>query len=104
MRASAGIAPALALARLAMWARYNAGPPSERSPMIIPRRTCARCTRPESTCLCRFVTPVASAVELLILQHPLEVNNAKGSARLLHLCVGRSQLAIGEIFDQGALA
>ena len=68
------------------------------------RRTCARCFRPLATCLCRFVTPIDSAVELLILQHPLEVKNAKGSARLLHLCVGRSQLAIGETFDQGALA
>ena len=65
---------------------------------------CARCARPAATCLCRFVTPIDSAVELLILQHPLEVKNAKGSARLLHLCVGRSQLAIGETFDQRALA
>lgn len=65
---------------------------------------CERCARPAATCLCRFVTPIDSAVELLILQHPLEVKNAKGSARLLHLCVGRSQLAIGETFDQRALA
>lgn len=38
------------------------------------------------------------------MQHPLEVNNAKGSARLLHLCVERSRIVIGETFDQRALA
>ncbi len=68
-----------------------------------PRSKCARCERPIVTCLCGFVAPVASAVDLLILQHPLEVNNAKGSARLLHLCVTPSRILVGESFDQRAL-
>jgi DTW domain-containing protein YfiP len=38
-------------------------------------------------------------VELLILQHPLEVANAKNSARLLHLSVAGSVLEVGEAFD-----
>jgi DTW domain-containing protein YfiP len=38
-------------------------------------------------------------VEVLILQHPLEVQQAKGSARLLHLSLARSQLSTGERFD-----
>lgn len=42
-------------------------------------------------------------VELLILQHPLEVHNAKGSARLLHLSVQGSVLVAGERFDPDAL-
>jgi DTW domain-containing protein YfiP len=42
-------------------------------------------------------------VELLILQHPMEVSNAKGSARLLHLSAARSVLAAGEQFETGAL-
>lgn len=37
-------------------------------------------------------------VEVLILQHPLEVDNAKGSARLLHLSLPRSRLVRGEVF------
>jgi DTW domain-containing protein len=37
-------------------------------------------------------------VEVLILQHPMEVSNAKGSARLLHLSLARSQLVEGEVF------
>jgi DTW domain-containing protein YfiP len=63
------------------------------------RATCAACLRAESACICRFVTPVASRVELLVLQHPLEVRNAKNSARLLHLCLPGSRLLVGEQFS-----
>lgn len=70
-----------------------------------PRRSlCARCTRPAAACICRWITPLASAVDLLILQHPMEVANAKGSARLLHLSVAGSRLVTGERFDPAALA
>jgi len=70
-----------------------------------PRRaTCAACLRAQSACICAWVRPLASPVELLILQHPLEVANAKNSARLLHLCVTGSVLAVGEAFDADALA
>ncbi len=69
-----------------------------------PRRPqCARCLRPAAACLCAWVQPVATDVELLILQHPLEVGSAKGSARLLHLCVAGSNLVTGEQFDEAAL-
>lgn len=69
-----------------------------------PRRaTCATCLRPQSTCICRWITPLSTRVELLILQHPLEVANAKGSARLLHLSLPGSVLVAGEAFDPGAL-
>ena len=38
-----------------------------------------------------------------MLQHPLEVNNAKGSARLLCLSLARSEMATGEVFDESEL-
>ena len=44
-----------------------------------------------------------SHVELLILQHPLEVGNAKNSARLLQLSVTPSTMVIGESFEAAAL-
>jgi DTW domain-containing protein YfiP len=50
------------------------------------------------------VRPLASRAALLILQHPLEVHNAKNSARLLHLCVAGSELAVGEAYQPDALA
>jgi DTW domain-containing protein len=38
-----------------------------------------------------------------MLQHPLEVNNPKGSARLLHLSLPSSRLITGEVFDEAVL-
>lgn len=67
------------------------------------RSLCARCTRPLAACICRWVAPLESRVHLLILQHPLEVANAKGSARLLHLSAADSTLVVGEAFDPDAL-
>jgi DTW domain-containing protein YfiP len=70
-----------------------------------PRRaSCATCLRPQSTCICRWIAPVALQVELVILQHPLEVANAKNSARLLHLSLPGSALLAGETFEPDALA
>ena len=67
------------------------------------RLACATCLRPQSACICRWVVPVAHPVEVLILQHPLEVSNPKGSARLLHLSLPHSRLVTGEVFDLPAL-
>ncbi len=39
----------------------------------------------------------------MVLQHPLEVDNPKGSARLLCLSLSRSHLVMGEVFDETAL-
>jgi len=64
---------------------------------------CATCLRPAATCICHLASPVAGAVEVLILQHPMEVPNAKGSARLLHLCLPGSRIETGEQFDEAAL-
>jgi DTW domain-containing protein YfiP len=70
----------------------------------MPRRPmCAFCLRPAATCICRWVAPVTGDVEVLILQHPMEVANAKGSARLLHLCLAGSRIEIGEQFEDAAL-
>lgn len=64
-----------------------------------PRLRCPRCLRPHSACICPWVTPLVHRVEVLILQLPLEVDHAKGSARLLHLSLPHSQLVTGEVFD-----
>lgn len=64
-----------------------------------PRRLlCERCRRPQSTCICRWITQVAPLHEVLILQHPLESRQAKGSALLLHLSLKGSRLVAGETF------
>jgi len=67
------------------------------------RAQCMQCLRPQTTCICGWVQMIAPQVEVLILQHPLEVHNAKGSARLLHLSLAGSVLASGEQFAEPAL-
>ena len=67
------------------------------------RPVCPDCLRPQQTCICRWITPTEHAVEVLILQHPLEVAHAKGSARLLHLSLPRSRMVVGETFEEPVL-
>ncbi|MDB5765728.1 MAG: domain containing protein [Collimonas fungivorans] len=67
------------------------------------RLACPRCLRPQSACICSWITPIEPAVDVLILQHPLEVRQAKGSARLLQLSLARSELFVGETFDEQGL-
>ncbi len=68
-----------------------------------PRTRCAGCLRPASACFCALAAPVAHRAEVLILQHPLEAGQAKGTARLLHRCLPRSRMEVGEAFDPAAL-
>ena len=67
------------------------------------RPLCATCWRPQRTCICQWITPTPHAVEVVVLQHPLEVAQAKGSARLLHLSLPHSRLVTGEVFDEAVL-
>lgn len=67
------------------------------------RLICTLCTRPQTACICLWVTPTANTVEVVVLQHPLEVLNPKGSARLLCLSLSRSHLVTGEVFDETTL-
>jgi len=71
---------------------------------VTARASCAVCLRPQQTCICRWVAAVPNAVDVLILQHPMEVANAKGSARLLHLSLSSSRLEVGEQFEPEQLA
>ena len=64
---------------------------------------CLSCLRAQSACICHWVRPVAGLLDVLILQHPLEVGHSKGSARLLHLSLPNSCMLTGEVFDEKAL-
>ena len=64
------------------------------------RPHCTRCLRPKSTCICCWITATNNAVEVVVLQHPMEVSNPKGSARLLCLSLAHSTLAVGEKFSE----
>jgi DTW domain-containing protein len=69
----------------------------------VKRVVCERCLRPQTTCICNWIRPTANVVEVVVLQHPLEALNTKGSARLLNLSLQRSCLWVEEVFALGAL-
>jgi DTW domain-containing protein YfiP len=67
------------------------------------RLVCDSCARPARVCICGWARPVDTEAEVVILQHPLEASHPKGSARLLHMSLPGSRLAIGERFNEEAL-
>lgn len=68
------------------------------------RARCQTCQRPLGNCICAWVRPVANRCDLLLLQHPLEQQHAKGSAGLLALSLQRCRIWVGETFDPALLA
>ncbi|EHR72103.1 hypothetical protein BurJ1DRAFT_3294 [Burkholderiales bacterium JOSHI_001] len=73
------------------------GPPSLR------RAACARCLRPQATCLCALVRPTAHRSEVLVLQHPQEQRQAKNSVALLRLSLAHCDVVVGERFAPAVL-
>ena len=69
----------------------------------VQRPRCPNCHRALSTCICALAHPVEHQVEVLILMHPMEVHEAKGTGHLLHLCLPHSRVLVGEQFDAQAL-
>ena len=69
-----------------------------------PRPLCPACKRPLRACICRWTTPTGNLVDVLLLQHPLELGNAKNSLRLLQLSLARRTVAVGEQFAPDDLA
>ena len=67
------------------------------------RPRCPNCHRALRTCICALARPVEHQVEVLILMHPMEVHEAKGTGHLLHLCLPHSRVLVGEQFDAQAL-
>ena len=68
------------------------------------RVACARCLRPQVTCLCALTKATAHRTEVLVLQHPQEQRQAKNSVALLRLSLAHCEVVVGERFEPGALA
>lgn len=68
------------------------------------RANCKHCLRAQKSCICDLVRPLSNITEVLIIQHPLEKKNAKGTARLLSLCLEHCKIVIGESFETDVLA
>ncbi|PIW62952.1 tRNA-uridine aminocarboxypropyltransferase [Shewanella sp. CG12_big_fil_rev_8_21_14_0_65_47_15] len=67
------------------------------------RHYCPTCRYPLDTCLCAHVQPIYPQTQLLILQHPSEVEHKKNSVRVLSLVVPDTQVYVGETQDDFAV-
>jgi DTW domain-containing protein YfiP len=61
---------------------------------------CKTCHRAEAGCICRFVCPVDNQPLVVLLQHPSEVKQSKGTVALLQLSLKRCVVFIGQDFSQ----
>lgn len=66
----------------------------------MPRVICPTCQRPEKVCLCDSIQPIKNRVEVAILQHPTEVSQIKGTAKIVQLSLLNCQFWVGEDFTE----
>jgi len=64
------------------------------------RTLCQSCQRPEKSCICQFTTEVANDIHVVVLQHPSEVSQVKGTIALLAKSLSSCQVLIGEDFSE----
>ncbi|WP_375753287.1 tRNA-uridine aminocarboxypropyltransferase [Vibrio sp. HN007] len=62
-------------------------------------RYCLQCGKASKACICGWIKPIETDIELIILQHPSEVKHAKGTAKILTLSMKNSYLFNGEDFS-----
>ncbi|MEZ8720510.1 tRNA-uridine aminocarboxypropyltransferase [Vibrio pomeroyi] len=62
-------------------------------------RYCRQCSKALKACICQWVTPLESNVELIILQHSSEEHRPMGTARILSLSLKNSVTLVGEDFS-----
>lgn len=63
-------------------------------------RYCSQCGKSRKACICSWIVPLESAVELIILQHRSEEHRPLGTARILKLSLENCTCLIGEDFSQ----
>ncbi len=64
------------------------------------RNYCTLCERPLVSCICHLISPVENDIHVVVLQHPSEVKQAKGSVTLLHHSLSSCDVFVGEDFSE----
>lgn len=62
------------------------------------RVLCQQCQRPEKACICAFTVNITNRVHVIVLQHPTEVKQSKGTVSLLQQSLSNCQVIVGENF------
>ena len=68
----------------------------------MPRVLCQACQRPEKACICDYIAPVCNVAKVVVLQHPSEVTQAKGTVSLLARSLQNCQVLVGEDFSKNS--
>ncbi|MFT5852625.1 MAG: DTW domain-containing protein YfiP [Colwellia sp.] len=64
------------------------------------RILCKQCQRPTIACICEFICKIDNTIAVLVLQHPSEVKQTKGTVALLSRSLSHCQVLVGEDFSQ----
>lgn len=64
------------------------------------RATCPQCQRPQRTCQCDLRVPTSNAIEVVIWQHPKEVQHPKNSALLLQQSLENCHTLVAETLSE----
>ncbi|MCI2284130.1 DTW domain-containing protein [Colwellia sp. MSW7] len=68
------------------------------------RDLCLQCQRPIVACICAFIVKTYNKIPVLVLQHPNEVLQSKGTVAILQRSLNDCHVLIGENFtDNGEL-
>jgi DTW domain-containing protein YfiP len=63
------------------------------------RILCKQCQRPTIACICNFTCKINNQIAVLVLQHPSEVKQTKGTVALLSRSLSQCQVIVGENFS-----
>jgi DTW domain-containing protein YfiP len=64
------------------------------------RHLCLQCQRPIKACICAFICEINNKIPVLVLQHPSEVQQTKGTVALLQRSLNACQVLVGEDFSE----
>lgn len=62
------------------------------------RQLCVNCERPSAACICAFIIKISNKIPVLVLQHPSEIKQSKGTVALLKRSLRDCRVIIGEDF------
>ncbi|ASP49797.1 tRNA-uridine aminocarboxypropyltransferase [Cognaticolwellia beringensis] len=67
------------------------------------RVLCQKCQRPEKACICAFLANINNHISVVILQHPSEVTQSKGTVSLLQHSLANCEVIVGETFTDSTV-
>ena len=65
------------------------------------RSICYSCYRPQSSCMCEYITPIETTTRFIILMHPKEFRKTKnGTGHFTHLSLANCEIHVGIDFTK----